>query len=116
MSYQRVIPRDFFNEAKLLKCMGQLSLKILDCQLPEGIKIEIEETGEPFEIHLTDDGRLFVSNYQTSINDTYISLSTTYNSKYNYPLICFHDDVELLVFDEFGNFTEEFIQFATNIN
>jgi hypothetical protein len=114
-SYTRVIPRDFFNEAKLLKCMGQLALKILDSQLPEGIKIEIEETGEPFEVNLTDDGRLFISNYPTTINDIYVSLSTTYNSKDTYPLICYHDDIEYNVFDTHGNFTEEFIQFATNI-
>lgn len=116
MSYTRVIPRDFFNEAKLLKCMGQLSLKILDSQLPQGIKIHIDECGLPFEISLTTDGRLFLKDYDVTINDTYVSMSTTYNSKDNYPLICYHDDIEYTVFDEHGNFTEEFIQFATAIN
>lgn len=110
MSYTRVIPRDFFNEAKLLKCMGQLSLKILDGLLPEGIKIEIDENGEPFEISQTSDGRLFISNYDATINDTYVSLSTTYNSKEPFPLVCFHDDVETVVFDDNGEFTPEFIE------
>lgn len=34
-SYRRVLPRDLFNEAKLLKCLGQLSLMIHDgkCEL-----------------------------------------------------------------------------------
>jgi hypothetical protein len=116
MSYQRVIPRDFFNEAKLLKCMGQLSLKILDGMLPDGVKIRIDECGLPFDVHQTDDGRLFLNDYDVTINDTYVSMSTTYNSKDSYPLVCYHDDVETTVFDENGNFTEEFIELATNIN
>ena len=95
--------------------MGQLSLNILDGKLPEGVKIEIDETGEAFEIGLTNDGRLFINNYDTTINDTYVSLSTTYNSKDAFPLICFHDDIETTVFDESGNFTDEFINFCKNI-
>jgi len=114
--YTRVIPRDFFNEAKLLKCMGQLSLKILDGKLPENIKIEIDESGEAFEIGLTNDGRLFLNNYDTTINDTYVSLSTIYNSQNQYPLICFHDDEEITVFDNDGNFTDDFITFCKTIN
>lgn len=115
MSYLRVIPRDFFNEAKLLKCMGQLSLKILDDLLPEGIDIQINECGESFDIEQTIDGRLFVSNYEVTINDTYVSMSTTYNSKESYPLVCFHDDIETIVFDEKGDFTTEFISMCQNI-
>lgn len=113
--YTRVIPRDFFNESKLLKCMGQLSLKILDGKLPDGVNIEIDECGEPFYIGLSNDGRLFLNNYNTTINDIYVSLSTTYNAKDAFPLICFHDDIETTVFDESGNFTDEFITFCKNI-
>jgi hypothetical protein len=90
-------------------------LKIEDGLLPDGIKIDIDECGEAFEIGLTNDGRLFLSNYETTINDIYVSLSTTYNSKEAFPLICFHDDIETTVFDNDGNFTEEFINFCKNI-
>ena len=55
-----VIPRDFFNYAKLLKCMGFLALNIHNGTLPDGIEISIEESGEQFEIGLEDD--LFVVN------------------------------------------------------
>jgi hypothetical protein len=116
MPYKRVIPRDFFNEAKLLKCMGLLSLKILDGGLPTGVNIEIEENGEFFDISQTVDGRLFISNYTTTINDVYVNLSTTYNSKENYPLLCYHDDTETTVFNEDGSFTEEFIDFAKSLS
>lgn len=115
MSYVRVNPRDFFNESKLLKCMGQLSLKAHDNQLPKGVRVMIEDNGEPYDIRLTTDGRLFIHNYPAFINDVYVSLSTTYNSENPYPLICFHDDVETTVFDNWGNFTDEFYQFAQSI-
>lgn len=109
MKYNRVIPRDFFNEAKLLKCMGLLSLKILDAQLPEGINITIEDSGEPFEIRLTEDGMLFVANYPVTLNDKNVLFGTTYNSKSQYPFFCIIDYVETLVFDENGQFTTEFL-------
>lgn len=116
MSYTRVIPRDFFNEAKLLKCMGHLSLKILDGMLPAGVKIEIDECGEPFDIDITGSGQLYMSNYNVTINDTLVSITSTYNSKEPFPLICYYDDTEYCVFDDNGEFTAEFIELATNIN
>lgn len=109
--YTRVIPRDFFNEAKLLKCMGLLALKILDRQTP--VPIEIEETGEPFEIVLHDDGSLQVINYPVIINGRVPRFSTVYNSKDSYPFfVSTWDYEEIRVFTETGEFTEEFIEFC----
>lgn len=108
--YSRVIPRDFFNEAKLLKCMGNLALKILDFQIPEGIKIEIENSGDPFNIVLTNDGFLMVSNYSVTVNGEEVIMKSTYNSKENYPFYCEIDYDEYLVFDDKGEFTKEFIE------
>lgn len=107
-TYARVIPRDFFNEAKLLKCFGQLALKILDNATPENLNIYIEENGEPFEIDLTDDGSLFIRNYATTINYTSVLFKSTYNSKSNYPFFCELDNIDYEVFDDHGNFTDEF--------
>lgn len=109
-TYIRVIPRDFFNEAKLLKCMGLLSLMVLDRMIPEGINIEIDESGDPFNIELNEDGLLFVSNYQVLINNTPVFVGTTYNSKENYPFVAYVNYVEYPIFDEHGNFTDEFIK------
>lgn len=113
--YSRVIPRDFFNEAKLLKCMGVLSLAILDRKLPKGMEVKIEETGEPFEICLSDEGSLFVSNYPTAVNGERVIFKTTYNSKSNYPFYCETQDIEVCVFDESGNFDSEFIEHFTTV-
>lgn len=112
LNYTRVIPRDFFNEAKLLKCMGLLSLKILDRMLPDGIEIEVEENGAPFQINLSDAGDLIVTNYKIIINGDDGIFYTIYNSKENYPFFCYcaNDNNDVRVFNEAGVFTEEFVQ------
>ena len=112
-TYTRVIPRDFFNEAKLLKCMGHLSVKIIDNFLPENIKIFIEECGDEFKIRQLDSGELWVSNYDTTVNSVPVRFCSAYNSKSNFPLFCEDGDEYVLVFDEDGNFTEEFINHFT---
>ena len=109
IQYPRVIPRDFFNEAKLLKCMGQLALKIHESKLPEGISVKIEESGEPFKI-LAEDEYLFVSNYPATINDKPVRFLTTYNSRSVFPLVCRIGYDEYEVFEDDGEFSEEFKQ------
>lgn len=109
MSYQRVIPRDFFNESTLLKCMGQLSLKILECKLPEGLTIEIEKPGEPFDIRFEEMGEfLMVYNYKITINKEFFFFYTRYNGRGHYPFYCFIGGKEIEVFDDNGEFTPEF--------
>lgn len=109
-SYTRVVPRDFFNESKLLKCMGFLALRILNSELPEGITIEIEESGDAFDIGMTQDGSLTVLNYPVTINGEDVTMKTTINAKDNFPFFCEIDYTEYLVFDDQGNFDKEFIE------
>lgn len=112
-TYLRVIPRDLFNESKLLKCIGRLVLLIHE---GNSNGIEFGHNGEPFIIHLQDDGSLFISNIHFSIGDSYLFFKTTYNSKANYPLFCEYDNCDILVFDESGNYEPEFIELLTTIN
>lgn len=112
-TYTRVIPRDFFNEAKLLKCMGQLALKILDCQTP--CEISIEDSGEPFYIQLLDEGSLCVANYPVSVKGHSLRFKTTYNSKSSWPFYCEIDYTDYQVFDETGNWHEDFIQLCKDL-
>ena len=113
-NYIRVVPRDFFNEAKLLKCMGVLALAISDYKLPENIKIEINESGKPFEILLNEEfDLLVVSNYEVKINGEEYIVGTSYNSKSNFPFKVV-DDEEILIFDENGKFTLDFIERFTS--
>lgn len=110
--YIRVIPRDLFNEAKLLKCIGQLTLFIHD---GKGMGINFNHDDEAFEIGLNDEGSLSIRNIDFWIEDYRLIFKTTYNSKRNYPLICETEDNEIDVFDDNGQFTEEFKDTCTNI-
>jgi hypothetical protein len=111
LNYTRVIPRDFFNESKLLKCFGKLSLSVLDGHVPTGIGIDIHDTGDAFKTELSDDGWLYIDNIETLVNGRVTTFRTLYNSKRNYPFYCIDpeslEDIE--VFDDAGEFTEEFV-------
>jgi|SRR5580692_2783231 hypothetical protein len=111
--YLRVLPRDLFNEAKLLKCIGQLALSIHDGFPLKGMTMYHE--GDPFDITLLDDGYLAVRNIDFAIGETQLVFKSQYNSKANYPLYCEHDYCEYLVFDEQGKFTQEFITFFNDL-
>jgi hypothetical protein len=114
--YSRVIPRDFFNEAKLLKCMGILSLKIHDRVLPEGVSIGIVESGEPFNIQLSYSGELYISNYSVLIQGTPVYFYTTYNSKEDLPFYCCtHDGEEIQVFNPDTSFTPDFVSLCKSL-
>lgn len=108
--YTRVLPRDLFNESKLLKCIGRLCLLILDGLTP--VPMSYDETGEPFRIALNEEGSLTIQNLPIYIKGKIFEFKTIYNSKANYPLYVEFDYVDYLVFDEQGNFDKEFIAFV----
>lgn len=115
MSYTRVIPRDFFNESKLLKCLGHLFIQGESSTRPHGIKIVIEENGQPFEIEKDESsGDIYISNYKTYVNGHFVRLATNLNSKHNYPLNCTYDNAEYAVFTDEGEFDSEFIELCQN--
>lgn len=112
-NYQRVLPRDLFNEAKLIKCMGQLSLMIHDDELPAlklRHRVTVQEPGFTIGLHIA--GYLVVTNVQVTKNGKTLWLGTTYNSKRSYPLIAYIDDEEIFVFEDDGTLTEEFAAFC----
>jgi len=114
-TYIRVIPRDLFNEAKLLKCVGKLCLLIHDnSNLPA--KIEFEHDGNPFNIELLEEGSLTVTNIRFKIEGKEYLFKTTYNSKANYPFYLQTEEFEdREVFDEFGSFSPDFITFCNGL-
>ena len=115
MKYIRVIPRDLFNEAKLLKCIGRLCLLIHDNEnMPFCAKLH--HNGEPFDIILLEEGALTISNLKIEINGNFITFQTTYNSKRTYPLEAALGYERSPVFDDNGEFDEEFIEFLATIN
>lgn len=84
MSYIRVLPRDAFNEAGLLKCIGKLTLLIEDGMLPDWT---YDYDGGPFEIEQNQaDGSISVRNVTFTKGDSEIWLSTPLNSRRAWPL------------------------------
>jgi len=93
MSYLRVIPRDLFNEAKLLKCLG--ALYIAAERLPEGwVTLERGHDGAPFQIEQNkSDGSIFVANVHVYVNKIHVHVYTSLNSKAPYPLRFDHGNI-----------------------
>lgn len=118
MNYRRVIPRDFFNESKLFKCLGQLSLCILDNKLPYELTEELEDEYEGFQIHQdVCTGDVYCSNYHVYLGETELCFYSLLNSKLNYSLMCetVDDDDDIFVFNDDGTPTQEFLRFLESL-
>ena len=104
MNYVRVIPRDLFNESKLLKCLGQLQLYIHDNNRM-GFKVEFD--GEPFDIcQNVHDGSIYVRNYQVYLNNDLVTLYHPLNAKGPYPMQADYHDQTYDLFNEKGEINE----------
>lgn len=101
MSYHRVVPRDLFNEASLLKCVGRLVLKIEDGEIPW---LHYHHDGDPFNIRQNeDDGSISVTNVEFFACNRTLGHFRPLNSRDSFPLYLTYGDDELLVFDDAGN-------------
>ncbi len=110
-NYSRVAPRDLFNEAMLLKCLGKLTLLILD----EGIheKLSYSYTGKPFQTAHHQAGYLIIYKGVTiKKGRKSLMLGTQVNTRSAWPLCVLTDENEdIPVFDDAGNLDEEFLEF-----
>ena len=108
MTYQRVIPRDLFNEANLLKCYGRIYINLEVTNAPG---VVLEHVGGPFVV-IADyySGDLSVENVKLLINGTELKLFRPLNSREEWPLYFRNKlDEEVSVFNKDGSFTSEMI-------
>jgi hypothetical protein len=114
MGYQRVIPRDLFNEASLLKCVGRLSLLIHNRSAPPNLRLEHFGTSAGFQIYQDpDDGSIAISNISLFRNNKGgFDLWRPLNSRDPWPLYVDYKDNEARVFDHEGNLSPEFIEWS----
>ena len=122
MPYHRVIPRDLFNESKLLKCVGQLALLIHDGRDKDGRKtperLKAEQDGGEFRIDQRQaDGGLFIAKgLRFKVKSLVLDLYSAYNCKGSYPLICMTEDYEEIeVFNEDGTLTDDFCEYLNSL-
>ena len=106
MSYIRVIPRDLFNEANLLKCYGQLYL------LTEGLShVELvqDDAGPPeFRIEQDIDGGLYITNVELHVNDEVVDLIRPLNSRQPHALLFMYKGMWHSVCNTLGELSNEF--------
>jgi len=110
MSYIRVLPRDLFNEANLLKCLGQLWL-LVDGKGPAA-QFDNEWCHRFEVVQDPSDGSISVSTVRFSMGGRRAHLSRPLNSREPWPLyISFPDHPEIdvtPVFDDQGKLSHEF--------
>lgn len=114
--YRRTIPRDLFNEAKLLKCYGQLYLNLERMGLHECL----HHDGEPFEVYQDDsDGGLYLANVELIINGQQPVLWCPLNARSTYPMLTYgmDDESAIHVFhQDDGAFTPDFKSLIARLN
>ena len=110
--FKRVFPRDLFNEAKLLKCLGRLTLIIEDEMVPKCFSYHYD--GEQLEVHQRQsDGGIYCANIQFFSKERgMLKLYTSLNSRESYPLVLdAKHDGEIEVFTDSGSLTDQFIMY-----
>lgn len=120
MTYMRVIPRDLFNEADLLKCYGRLWIcldKLRDHRATLGLYPNVNDpgdhSGEPFQIEqMPDDGSLTVRNVPFCVAGKRLHLSRPLNSRDPWPLWIDDEEAEICerVFTDEGELSPEFLE------
>jgi hypothetical protein len=110
MSYQRVIPRDLFNESSLLKCYGRLYI-VLEKIAGHSARFSEDDVSQ-FDIEQRqDDGSIFIENLSLVIGENQFRLVRPLNSRQPWPLYAeLIGDPEfepVEVFDDQGELTAE---------
>jgi hypothetical protein len=114
MNYRRVLPRDLFNEASLLKCYAQLWIA-LDEKQGDGKGFFSEEDVSHFDIvQDSASGALTIRNLTFTIGGVPHRLERPLNSRDRWPLwvesSADPDFEPVKVFDEEGNLSEEMLE------
>jgi len=115
--YKRVLPRDLFNEALLLKCLGKLHVFDVDeflpglthrHEYPEHMEPEPEEEPYPgFYITQDCDGNISVANLIYQLRGEPLVFFCQLNDKDHWPLQFIFGDEEDEAFAEGPVFTED---------
>lgn len=107
MSYQRVIPRDLFNEGNLFKCYGKLWIELERWHMED--KLEHHNDGEQFEVLQDDDGNTFIYNVHLIVNNRVYMPYRPLNSRDPWPLLIDLPNGDTInVFEDDGELSYEF--------
>lgn len=112
MTYRREVPRDLFNEASLLKCLGQLALIIHDRGIPRE-QLRVSHMGRGFGVDQDPaDGSIYAASVQIVIREELFAHRRPLNSREPWPLYVVPafdpDGAEVAVFEIDGQLSPEF--------
>lgn len=111
-TYQRVIPRDLFNEANLLKCLGRFWI---ETERYQPRKVTIEHDGEAFDVWLDDgDGSISVRNVEIFINGRPHAHRRPLNSREPWPFYLNTGEDYVPAFNDKGELSPEILALITN--
>lgn len=109
MTYTRVWPRDLFNEAKLLKCLGRLTLLAHHGKCRLRFEHDTSEYAGFAIAQDPADGALYCTNFAAHTSGgRRLELYTPLNSREPYPLLCCYGDEGCDVLTRTGEVTPEF--------
>ena len=110
----RVIPRDLFNEADLLKCLGKLEILLDVPTINAEVKLRRGFEAFGFDVHQDPgDGSIFAQNVMIYVGGRYVRHRRPLNSRDPWPLYVYvdADDSEVRVFDDHGGLSDDFKKF-----
>lgn len=113
-NYRRVIPRDLFNEANLLKCLGRLYIELerAETSWRHKARYDVEDVASFDIVQDENDGSIFVRNLPFSIDGQRYHLARPLNSRRPYPLWLTHPDnpdfEPVDVFNDDGTLSDDF--------
>lgn len=114
-TYRRVMPRDLFNEANLLKCYGALWIALDNLHRHNAAlgDDEGDHGGGAFEVVQDENGGLTLANVPFTIRGEPWSLRRPLNSREPWPLYAETEEDCVSVFNEDGTLSAEFLTLIT---
>ena len=115
MRYHRVIPRDLFNEANLLKCCGQLYL-MLESFGPDHVSLCHLNMDRDFGVTQDEgSGAISIDNVILVARGQSFQLFRPLNSRDPWPLFVKGKDDDVSVFTDAGELSPEFLAFVETL-
>jgi hypothetical protein len=111
--FMRVIPRDLFNEAKILAMVSKFANDVNQGKMPGGF---IGKLNKKWTVALSEDGELYISGFDLTYKGQKANLTMNYNAgkSYRFPLQVTVENMDLYsvsIYDENGELDSDMIQF-----
>jgi hypothetical protein len=116
--FQRVIPRDLFNEAKLLAMVSKFANDVNQGRIPGGF---IGKLNNKWTVALSEDGQLYISGFDLTYKGFKADLTMNYNAgkMSRFPLEVTVENIDLWnvsIYDENGELDSDMKQFEEAAN